>query len=94
MVFSGKRKFFLKQNSVSPHFILLLAFTNNATLKKKCVTLNSIDMKRPLIDTRLLFRNCEINFLKLGSSEQIRKTNLWGNRKIEVYVIYKLNNKS
>ena len=51
-------------------------------------------MTQPSIDTRLLLRNCEINFLKLGRSEQIRETNFWGNRKVEVYVIYKLNNKS
>ena len=33
--FSGKRNSHLKQSSVSPHFILLLAFINNATLKRK-----------------------------------------------------------
>ena len=33
--FSGKRNSYLKQSSVSPHSILLLAFINNATLKGK-----------------------------------------------------------
>ena len=71
-----KRNSFLRQSSVSPHFILLLAFINNT--KKENSALNSIEMTRPSIDTRLLLRNCEINCLKLGRSEQIRETNLWG----------------
>ena len=33
--FSGKRNSYLKQSSVSQHFILLRAFINNATLKRK-----------------------------------------------------------
>ena len=69
-----KRNSFLRESSVSPHFILLLAIINNA--KKESSALNSIDMIRP--DTRLLSRNCDINCLKLGRSEQIRETNLWG----------------
>ena len=41
---------------------------NNA--KKESSALNSIDMARPSIDTRLLLRACEINCVKLGRSEQ------------------------
>ena len=76
MFCGGKEKFLFRQSSVSPHFILLLAFINNA--KKESSALNSIDMTRPSIGTRLLSRNCDINCLKLGRSEQIRETNLWG----------------
>ena len=76
-MFCGQeRNSFLKQSSISQRFILLLAFINNA--KKDTSALKSINMTRPSIDTRLLLRNCEINCLKLGRSEQVRENNFWG----------------
>ena len=51
MFCGGKEKFLFKTKFSLPAFHLLLAFINNA--KKESSALNSINMTRPSIDTRL-----------------------------------------
>ena len=51
MFCGGKEKFLFKPKFSHPAFHLLLAFINNA--KTESSALNSIDMTRPSIDTRL-----------------------------------------
>ena len=51
MFCGGKEIFLFKTKFSLPAFHLMLAFINNA--KKKSSALNSIDMTRPSIDTRL-----------------------------------------
>ena len=70
-----KRNSFLKQSSVSPHLILLIAFINNA--RKESSALNSTDMLRPSI-YQSITEKLRNKFSKTRQVWTIRETNLWG----------------
>ena len=70
MFCGGKEKFLFKTKLSLPAFHFAACLLKQCNPKKESSALNSIDMTRPSIDTRLLLRNCKINCLKLGRSEQ------------------------
>ena len=70
MFCGGKEKFLFKTKLSLPAFHLLLAFINNA--KTESSALNSIDMTRRSIDTRLFVSEKLRN--KLSKPGQVRTT--------------------